>query len=74
MTLLLAGRRDADVLDRQPLATGSCSGIGVRLRGQQREQPVQPVPALAGGDEALPVGDGEIDRRQRARRSGSSRR
>ena len=39
----------------------------VRLRRQQREQLGQPLPALPRGDEAAPVGDREIDRRQRAR-------
>ena len=44
------------------------------LRRQQREQLVEPLPALPGGDKALPVGDRQIDRRQRAARLGSSRR
>ena len=38
-----------------------------RRRRHYFQQIVQPVPALPGGDEALPVGDGQIDRRQRTR-------
>ncbi len=36
-------------------------------RGQCRHELDQPLPALAGGDEAAPVGDRELDRRQSAR-------
>ena len=40
-----------------------------RLLGRQpRQQLGQAAPALAGADEALPVGDRELDRRERARR------
>ena len=65
----LLDRRAAPALTLSTVSvvTGGCSGIGARCRGQDRQQLVQPVPALPRGDEALPVGDREIDRRQRAR-------
>src|SRR5580704_7704742 len=42
---------------------GGCSAIGAPCAGL-REEVRKPVPALPGGDETAPVGDGEIDRRQ----------
>ncbi len=64
--LLHAGRRAADALDRQPVA-GRLQGHRGIARGQYRKELGQPAPSLAGVDEALPIGDGEIDRRERAR-------
>ncbi len=49
------------------LLRGGCKAIGAACGGISREQIRQALPALARGDEALPIGDGEVDRRQRAR-------
>ena len=46
---------------------GFCSKVGAACAGIDSQQPVEAVPALARGDEALPVRDREIDRRQRPR-------
>ena len=61
---LPAGRARAGILDRQdgrgaPAASAAASG-----RGVGREQGLEPAPALAGADEALPVADRQLDRRQ----------
>ena len=64
--LLIARRHDADALDRQAARRVLQQG----LRGARRhlfEQPVEAMPALARGDETLPVRDRQIDRRQRPR-------
>ena len=44
---------------------GACSRFA-GLAGGSAPELAEAMPALARGDEALPVGDGEIDRRQRA--------
>jgi hypothetical protein len=63
---LFAGRRHADGFYRQLLL--GCLQQRLRLlRRQLLEQTTQPPPALARGDKALPVRNGEIDRRERAR-------
>ena len=64
---LFAGRHDADGFDRQAASTGLQQRHGALCWRQRVEQLVQPMPALARGDKALPVGDGQIDRRQRPR-------
>ena len=65
-TTLAAGRRGADAFDRE--------SPGRRLQrhrrvasGRPSSRSGQALPALARGDEALPVGDRKIDRRERAR-------
>ena len=63
---LFAGRGDADGLERK----AARRVLQQRLRGsrgQRFEQPVEAMPALPRGHEALPVRDREIDRRQRPR-------
>ena len=62
---LIARRHDADGLDRQPLRRRLQQGLRVRP-GYLLQQLAEAMPALARGDKTLPVGDGEIDRRQRA--------
>ena len=64
--LLIAGRNDADTLDRQALG-GRLQPRRRALRRQRSKQPVEALPALARGDKTLPVRDREIDRRQRPR-------
>ena len=63
---LLARGRDADALDRE-CRLGHRQRDRLRLLGQQAKQRAQPLPTLAGCDEALPVGDRQLDRRQRSR-------
>ncbi len=46
---------------------GLCSNVGAACAGSEFEQPVETVPALARGNEAFPMGDRQIDRRQRPR-------
>ena len=65
---LRAGRRRALTFSTCSDAAGRGRLIGVLRSGSAGEQLRQAPPALPRGDEALPVGDGELDRRQRARR------
>ena len=64
--LLVARRHDAHPFDRQT-ARRSLQQHLRRPWRQLFEQAVEPMPALPRGDEALPVRDREIDRRQRPR-------
>src|ERR1700730_17655170 len=64
--LLGARRHDGRILDRQALGR-RLQGHGLRLFGHQLENLSETVPALPGGNEALPVGDREVDGRERAR-------
>ena len=70
---------EGDILHGEALALGSAASCaldrqrGLRSRKLERadlgavvlEGRAKPRPALAGGDEALPVGDGELDRSER---------
>ncbi len=63
--LLLLRRRDAYVLDCQRL--GRIEQLHRRLlRRQQRQELREPGPALPGRDKPFPIGDGKVDRGQRA--------
>ena len=64
---LVAGRHDADAFDRKCRA-GLGSASWFFSGGSRANSFVQAPPALPGRDEVAPVGDREIDRRQRARR------
>ena len=65
--LLAAGRHDADALDDEAVGTAAAAPSASGLGRQQREQIGETLPALPGADEAAPVGDRQIDRRERAR-------
>ena len=64
---LVAGRHDADGLDRK-LLDGAWQQRLFISRRYLLQQLVEAMPALARSDKTPPVGDGEIDRRQCARR------
>src|SRR5258707_6237002 len=63
---LIARGHDADTLDRQA-DRWALQRWRHGSRGQRFEQPVQALPALPRGNEAFPMGDRQIDRRQRPR-------
>jgi hypothetical protein len=65
---LSARRRGARHLDRQRVDRRRQRQRIDRGR-QQPEQRAEPVPGLAGADEAAPIGDREVDRGQRAGRN-----
>ena len=65
--LLHAGRRGADALHLEGLPPASAAAALSRRLRKPAQELRKPLPALARGEEALPVGDRQLDRRQRAR-------
>jgi hypothetical protein len=49
-------------------ASGRAARAAARPPASPREQLAEPLPTLSRSDKAFPIGDGEIDRRQRASR------
>ena len=70
--LLRAGRRDAQRLDGQRMRRDGQLEPHGRCR-HRREQLAEPMPTLARGYKPLPIGDGEVDRRQGTTRQDRAR-